>query len=98
MLFAGSNPLVRLEYVLEGLLKGGFVRSFVVATLPESCGRPTPKARGTRAGLVEIAAEIFAREGFAAASLQQLGERVWLTTGSDLPGTSAARRICSRPQ
>jgi len=44
--------------------------------------RPTAKAQATRAGLVEAAGHLFAEDGFAAASLQDLGRRLGLTTGA----------------
>ena len=40
----------------------------------------TAKARATHTRLIEAAAILFAEDGFAAASLQQLGERLGLTS------------------
>src|SRR5438105_15642256 len=42
----------------------------------------TPKARATRARLVELAGEVFATEGYAAASVRDIARRSGLSSGA----------------
>ena len=44
--------------------------------------RPTPKARATRARLIETAAEAFVEEGYDAVSVRDLAQRSDLTSGA----------------
>ena len=44
--------------------------------------RRTPKARATRARLIEIAAEAFVEDGYNATSVRDVGERAGMTSGA----------------
>jgi AcrR family transcriptional regulator len=44
--------------------------------------RPTPKARATRARLIETAADAFVTEGYGATSVRDIAERTRLTSGA----------------
>ena len=44
--------------------------------------RLTPKGEATRARLIELAAEVFAEEGYAAASIRDLADRSGLSSGA----------------
>ena len=44
--------------------------------------RPTPKGEATRARLIQLAAEVFAEEGYAAASIRDLADRSGLSSGA----------------
>lgn len=44
--------------------------------------RPTPKARATRAKLIEAAADAFVEEGYGATSVRSIGERTGMTSGA----------------
>ena len=47
-----------------------------------STRRRTPKARATRARLIEIAAEAFVEDGYGATSVRDVGERAGMTSGA----------------
>ena len=44
--------------------------------------RPTPKARATRARLIETAADAFVEEGYGATSVRNIADRAGLTSGA----------------
>lgn len=50
--------------------------------LPAQARRFTPKALATRARLVEIAGEVFATDGYAAASVRDIARRSGLSSGA----------------
>jgi len=49
---------------------------------PRVARRLTPKGEATRARLIELAAEVFANEGYAAASMRDLADRSGLSSGA----------------
>jgi AcrR family transcriptional regulator len=53
-----------------------------MAATPTSARRLTPKGEATRARIIELAAEVFATEGYANASIRDLASRSGLSSGA----------------
>ena len=53
-----------------------------MAATPTSARRLTPKGEATRARIIELAAEVFATEGYANASIRDLANRSGLSSGA----------------
>ena len=47
-----------------------------------SVAKAAPAARTTREQLIDLAAEVFASEGYASASVRDLGRRLGVTSGA----------------
>src|SRR5439155_23848638 len=71
--------------ILDGVARGQASSTRERTNTPPSrvpARRLTPKGEATRARLIELAAEVFADEGYAAASIRDLADRSGLSTGA----------------
>jgi AcrR family transcriptional regulator len=79
---AGYDRKVRTRVTITTAIERG-TRDDVVQQVQEfSSSRPTPKARATRARLMQSAADAFVEDGFSATSVRAIAERTGMTSGA----------------